>query len=269
MTILARILRTKKAEVACRRAQRPPSELRARLRDAPPPRDFAAALAGPEVALIAEVKRASPSRGPLRPDLDPADLAVRYARAGAAALSVLTDWPFFRGSAADLRRARQAVPLPVLRKDFLLDPYQVLEARVWGADAVLLIAAALSPDRLRELLEATWSLGMAALVEVHDEGELEVALAAGARIVGVNHRDLRTFQVDLSRSARLLPRLPADVLGVAESGIAAPADVRRVAAAGARAVLVGEALVRAPDPEAAARALATAGRAPARREVGR
>jgi indole-3-glycerol phosphate synthase len=207
-----------------------------------------ALLAAPAPAVIAEIKRRSPSRGEIRADFDPVAIAKAYAEAGAAALSVLTDERFFGGSLATLELAGRATGLPVLRKDFLLDPYQVDEARVHGADAVLLIVAALNPTRLRELREAAGARGLDALVEVHDEAELEVALAAGADLVGVNHRDLRSFQMDLTLTERLAPRVPAGVLLVAESGIASAEDVSRLARAGARAFLVGESLMREPDP---------------------
>lgn len=214
-----------------------------------------ALLAAPAPAVIAEIKRRSPSRGEIRADFDPLAIAKAYAEAGAAALSVLTDERFFGGSLATLELAGRATGLPVLRKDFLLDTYQVDEARVHGADAVLLIAAALGPGRLRELREAAAARGLDALVEVHDEAELEAALAAGADLVGVNHRDLRSFEVDLSLTERLAPRVPAGVLLVAESGIVSAEDVSRLARAGARAFLVGESLMREPDPGLALRRL--------------
>lgn len=204
---------------------------------------------------MAEVKAASPSAGLLREDLDVPDLARRYAQGGACALSVLTDREFFRGAPEHVQLARAASDLPVLRKDFTLDAYHVYEARALGADAVLLIAAVLDDRRLQELIELAGRLGMAALVEVHTEAEADRTLAAGARLVGINNRDLRTFRVDLATTERLRPRLPESVLVVSESGIDSPEDVRRVWEAGVRAVLVGSALVRSPDPEAKLRQL--------------
>ncbi len=217
-------------------------------------RPFAAALrASPGAAMIAEVKRASPSLGPLAPDLDPGRLATAYELGGAAALSVLTDAEFFRGSPDDLAVARAATNLPVLRKDFTVGPADVFDTRCMGADAVLLIAAALRPAEVAELIGLAASVGLDALVEVHDEGEAELALAAGATLVGVNQRDLVTFEVDSGRAARVARTLPESVIRVAESGIRDAEDVRRLAGAGFDAVLVGEALVRAVDPAAAVR----------------
>jgi indole-3-glycerol phosphate synthase len=217
-------------------------------------RPFAAALrASPGPAVIAEVKRASPSLGPLVPDLDPGRLATAYELGGAAALSVLTDAEFFRGSPDDLAAARAATSLPALRKDFTVGPADVFDARCMGADAVLLIAAALRPAEVAELIGLAASVGLDALVEVHDEGEAELALAAGATLLGVNQRDLVTFEVDSGRAARVAKTLPESVIRVAESGIRDAEDVRRLAGAGFDAVLVGEALVRAVDPAAAVR----------------
>ena len=252
MRFLADILARKRDEVAARRAALPDRELEARARDAAPPRPFEAALSlrGGPVRVIAEVKRASPSAGAIAAGLDAAAQARRYARAGAACISVLTDGPGFGGSLEDLAAVRAAVDVPLLRKDFTVDRYQLLEARARGADAALLIVAALAPDALRALHEACGELGLAALVEVHDADEAELALAAGARLVGVNNRNLSTFEVDLGVSERLLPALPAHVRGVAESGVRTAADARRLRAAGAANLLVGEALVRAADPAA-------------------
>jgi indole-3-glycerol phosphate synthase len=204
--------------------------------------------------VIAEVKRASPSKGAIRANLDPAALAASYAAAGAAALSVLTDGPFFQGSLADLEAARTAVRLPVLRKDFVIDPLQVLEARAAGADAVLLIVAALEEARLRELLAVAREQGMEALVEVHSRAELERALGAGAGIVGINNRDLRTFRTDIEVTRQLLAYTGGRTI-VSESGIDEAATVRSLEAAGVHAFLVGEALLRAPDPGEALRKL--------------
>jgi indole-3-glycerol phosphate synthase len=219
-------------------------------------RGFAAALRTKGgMAVIAEVKRASPSLGVLAPGLDPARLAAAYQAGGAAALSVLTDAEFFAGSPQDLAAARAATALPVLRKDFTVGPADVLDTRCMGADAVLLIAAALSPRELSPLIELAASVGLDALVEVHDEDEAERVLEAGATLVGVNQRDLVTFEVDPERAVRVARMLPGEVTRVAESGIRDATDVRRLADAGFDAVLVGEALVRAADPAAALREL--------------
>ncbi len=249
-TILDRIVADKRQELAAARAAVPLAEMKSRLAEASPVRDFAAALRGERVRLIAEVKRASPSRGLLRPDIDPVGLARAYAGAGAAGISVLTDEKHFGGSLEHLRSVREALPEgpPLLRKDFLFDPYQLYEARCHGADAVLLIAAILDSGLLAELIAVAGSLGMAALVEVHDEPELERALAAGAEVIGINNRDLRTFEVDLATTERLRPLVPAERTVVAESGVFSRADVVRLQALGVHAVLVGEALVTAPDP---------------------
>jgi indole-3-glycerol phosphate synthase len=220
------------------------------------PRGFTSALkARPGVAVIAEIKRRSPSKGPLAPDLEPALVAKAYAAGGAACLSVLTDAEFFGGSADDLAQARSAVDLPVLRKDFTVGPADVCDARLMGADAVLLIVAALAPGELGDLLRTARSLGLDALVEVHDEAEAEVALDAGAELIGVNQRDLVTFEVDTQRAVRVAGSLPDHVVRVAESGVRHRDDVTRLADAGFDAVLVGEALVTAPDPGAALAAL--------------
>ncbi len=236
--------------MAARRAGLPDRELEARARSTPAPRSLADALSPPggPVRVIAEVKRASPSAGAIDATLDAPAQAARYAAAGAAAVSVLTDGPGFGGSLDDLAAARARVDVPLLRKDFVVDRYQLLEARAWGADAALLIVAALPGDALRRLLDDCAALGLAALGAVHDEAEAEAALQAGARVVGVNNRDLRTFAVDLAVSERLLPLLPDGVKGVAESGVRTPEDARRLRRAGAANLLVGEALVRAPDP---------------------
>ena len=243
MSFLDEILEGKREEIAALEASRPD------LSAAPPVRDLFAALAqGPAPRFIAEVKRASPSEGPIRPDLDPVDTAVRYAAAGAAAISVLTDRRWFDGSLAALAAIRAAVEVPVLCKDFLVAPVQVDAARAAGADACLLIVAALPGDRLAELLACVRRRGMAALVEVHDAEERDRAVQAGATIVGVNSRDLHTFSVDLAVAERLVPGLPSGVVAVAESGLRGPDDAARMVRAGARACLVGTALVRSPDP---------------------
>ncbi len=215
-----------------------------------------ALLAAERPAIIAEIKRRSPSRGALAPDLEPGEMARLYERGGAAALSVLTEPVFFGGSLDDLCAAGRACSLPLLRKDFLVDKYQLLQARAAGASAVLLICAALPGDALGELLAAARELGLDTLVEVHDEGELEQALAVGARIVGVNNRDLASLAVDRETSRRLLPLLPEGVLGVSESGISERGQVEEMGRCGASAVLIGSSLVQAPDPEAALRELA-------------
>jgi len=245
--ILDRIIRWKLEEVAGRKAVCPLETVQAGAVLAPPPRDFAAALEAPGISLIAEIKRASPSKGLLCPNLDAPALARLYEANGAAAISVLTDERFFGGSLEDLRVVRRSVTIPVLRKDFILDPYQVYEARAAGADAVLLIVAALDDAALLELYELACELGMVALVEVHNAPELERALRIGPRIIGVNNRDLSTFEVNLETTAHLRPLIPPGVLLVAESGIHHRADVARLKAAGVDGILVGEALVRATD----------------------
>jgi len=257
MTILDEILEHKRGELKRAQDRVPPAvlaELAERASEAP--RGFRRALErGEPPVVIAELKRRSPSRGEIRPDFDPVACARDYAAGGAAALSVLTDERYFGGSLDFLARVRAAVGLPLLRKDFLLDPYQVDEARVAGADAVLLIASALAAGTLRELLVHARARGLDCLVEVHDEGELEAALGAGADLVGVNNRDLRSFVTDLTVTERLAPRVPPGVLLVAESGIAGPADLARLARAGARAFLVGESLMREAEPGRALRRL--------------
>ncbi|MFN8543050.1 MAG: indole-3-glycerol phosphate synthase TrpC [Candidatus Binatia bacterium] len=254
--ILDDILANKRDEVEARRRAQP----RERLRDEPlyyqARRGFRAARASAAPpAVIAEIKRASPSRGVIRQDFDPPAHARSYAAAGATALSVLTDERFFQGALAHLVAVRAAVGLPCLRKDFVVDPWQIEEARAFGADAVLLIAAACDDVLGRELLAAAAAAGLDVLVEVHDERELEWALGAGASLVGVNNRDLRTFRTTLETTERLAPLVPPGVLLVAESGIRTRADVARMCAAGARALLVGEAFMAQPDPGAALREL--------------
>lgn len=250
--ILDDILAHKHDEVSARKRTTPRSVLRERPLWQEARRGFRAALAArPAPAVIAELKRASPSRGVIRTHYDPPAHARAYEAAGAAALSVLTDERFFQGHLDHLAAVRGAVGLPCLRKDFLVDPYQVDEARAHGADAVLVIAAAGSPALRTELLAAAAEAGLDALVEVHDERELEWAAAAGATLVGVNNRDLGTFVTTLETTERLAPLVPAGALLVAESGLHSSADVRRMVSAGARAVLVGEAFMAAPDPGAA------------------
>jgi indole-3-glycerol phosphate synthase len=253
--VLAEIVRTKAAELAELRPRA--KELERSAAVAPAPRDFAGALAGPpHVSLIAECKRRSPGAGAIRPDLDPEGLTRGYERAGAAALSILTDEDYFGGSLADLAAAKAATSLPVLRKDFTLDPLQVVEARAAGADAVLLIVRILSDAVLVSTLAEAQALGMAALVEVHDRVELARALEAGAAIVGINNRDLANFRTDLGTTLELLEDVPEDVVVVSESGIRRPEDAALLGDAGVDAILVGETLLRAPDPQAAARSLA-------------
>ncbi|MDH4306670.1 MAG: indole-3-glycerol phosphate synthase TrpC [Acidimicrobiia bacterium] len=254
MTLLDPILATTRQRL---RRLPPEAELMRRCQDLPPARDFEAGLAAPGLRVIAEVKRRSPSRGVLAAGLDPVARARQYADGGAAAISVLTEPDHFDGSNDDLIAVRAAVDAPVLRKDFTLDVRQVWEARLIGADAVLLIVAALSLDQLVELHATAISAGLAALVEVHDEDEVTLALTAGARIVGVNNRDLTTFAVDLCVSERLAPTLAGVPVSVAESGILAPEDARRMRAAGFDAVLVGESLVRSGDPASAVRAFSS------------
>lgn len=243
-TILDTILDHKVSEVAARQQRVPLQHLRDAAALVTPPRDMIAALHRDTVALIAEVKHASPSRGVLVEPFDAARLGKSYARHGAAAISVLTDEEFFQGRLEDMTAVRNLVDVPVLRKDFVMDPYQVYEGRAAGADAILLIVAALEDAQLRDLHDLARELGMAALVEVHDERELERALAVSPALVGINNRDLTTFKVDLNTTLRLARWVPDGVTLVAESGIQSRADVRRMGEAGAHAVLVGEALVQ-------------------------
>jgi indole-3-glycerol phosphate synthase len=259
MTVLDEILAVKRDEVTMLHRPGVAEVLRSQALAAPPVRDFAGALRPLDgtLAVIAEIKRRSPSKGDLAPDLDPALTAKAYAAGGAACLSVLTDRPFFGGSIADLDAARGACELPVLRKDFVIDPVQVYETRAIDADAMLLIVAAVPDDGLlTELHALAAGLGLAVLVETHDAAELDRALASGARIVGVNARDLGTFAEDLAVGEQLAASVPADALAVAESAIRSAADAQRMAAAGFDAVLVGEMLVRAPDATASVRDLA-------------
>jgi indole-3-glycerol phosphate synthase len=249
-TVLGEILRTTRAEVQRRKREVPLGGLHVAA-----PHSLHAALTAPRLGVIAEFKRRSPSAGSLRDPADVRELVRAYERAGAAAVSVLTEGPHFDGSLEDLRAARAACALPLLRKDFIVDPYQLHEARAAGADAVLLIVAALDDHTLRALYAAAGELGLDALVEVHDRAELRRALDAGARLVGVNNRDLRDFSVDVERTYALLGDIPPDVAVVSESGISTPADLRRLAERGVHGALVGEALMRAPDPEAALRGL--------------
>ncbi len=258
MGILDDIVSHKRAELAGRRVRRPTSALEADCRGLPPVRDLEAALRprSPErVRLIAEVKRASPSQGVLRADLDPVAQACACAEAGAAAVSVLTDARYFRGSLDDLAAVHGRVEVPVLRKDFVVDEYQLWEARAAGADAVLLIAAALGATALDDLFHTAKGMGLGTLVEVHTAPELERALRLGAPIIGINNRDLQTLTTSLEPTLRLLPLIPPGPVAVSESGIFARADVERIVAAGAHAILVGEALLRAGDVRAKVREL--------------
>jgi len=257
--VLARILATKADEIAAAKRARPAREVEAAARAAAPPRDFTGALrkkiAAGRPAVIAEIKKASPSRGVLRADFDPPAIAASYAAGGAACLSVLTDRTYFQGAPEYLTAAREACTLPVLRKDFIVDEYQVAEARALGADAVLLIVAALDDARLAAFEACARSLDMAVLVEVHDAAELDRALGLATPLVGINNRNLRTFEVSLATTLDLLPRVPTGKLVVTESGILAPADVAAMRAGGVHAFLVGEAFMRAADPGAALAAL--------------
>jgi indole-3-glycerol phosphate synthase len=247
-SVLSSIVAAKRQDLSKRRAQVPEIELRRRLADAPPPRDFFAALANAEgIGLIAEVKKASPSAGVIRRDFDPVAIAKTYEAHGANCLSVLTDEPFFQGRLEYLEQVRAAVLLPVLRKDFILETYQLLEARAVGADAVLLIAECLDDCQLRKLHSEAIELGMTPLVELYEPENLDRVLAAGASLIGVNNRDLRTFCVDLEHTLRLRPRVPDECLLVSESGIKSHADAQRLAKAGVDAILVGESLMREPD----------------------
>jgi indole-3-glycerol phosphate synthase len=251
--ILARIVERKHSELAALAPHR--AELERRAANRVPARDFSTQLTANVPAIISEIKQASPSKGVLSADFDPVGIACTYHQGGAAALSVLTDRDFFKGSLADLEAARKAVPIPVLRKDFTLEDLHVIEAAAHGADAILLIAALLDAIQMRRLREIAESFGMAALVEVHDEGELSPALDSGAKIVGVNNRNLHTFEVTLETSLRLVAKMPASIVKVAESGIRSKADVALLRDAGFHAFLVGEHLMKSADPAQALREL--------------
>ena len=245
--ILDEIVANKRTEIQHRQQRISIAKFRTRAESVPAPRNFADALVGENVALIAEIKRASPSRGELNAQADPRRLVQTYAAGGAAAISVLTDKEYFGGSLNDLKLVRVAVQAPILRKDFIVDEYQVYESRALQADAILLIVRVLADAQLRDYLALAESLGMSALVEIHDEADLERALAANARVIGINNRNLADFTVDLATTERLAPGIARDKIVVAESGVFTRADVERAARAGARAVLVGEALMRAQN----------------------
>lgn len=256
MTILDKIIQRTRATVQSDRNALGDSELEAMIRGAAPCRDFHAALAaGDQVQLIAEVKKASPSAGLIREDFDPAAIARAYRDGGAACISVLTDEPFFQGSPEYLKEVRAAVDLPVLRKDFIIDRYQLLQARAWGADCVLLIAECLSPDQLRRLHDDASELGLQTLIELFDPENLSAVLATGTRLVGVNNRDLKTFETSLSHTLDLRPAIPDDRLLVGESGIRTHEDVLMLGRGGVKAVLVGESLMRQNDVTLATRQL--------------
>lgn len=254
-TFLETVVERTQADLVTRKRDLPASELEGRLGPARRGRPFSEALIAEGISLIAEMKRASPSRGPIRPGASVTEVVSAYQRAGARAVSVLTEPAYFDGSLDDLVEARSACDLPLLRKDFVVDEYQLLEARAAGADAVLLIVAALEGGRLAELIAAASDLGMDSLVEVHDEDEVEAAVDAGAEVIGINNRDLHSLEVDLDTSFRLLADVPAGTVVVAESGISYAEDVERLERAGVDAILVGEALMRADDPVRAVREL--------------
>jgi indole-3-glycerol phosphate synthase len=259
LNVLDRIMAVKRAEVAGAKELLPPAKVRDLAARAAPVRGFVQAirqkLGAGRPAVIAEIKRASPSRGVLREHFVPPEIALSYQAGGAACLSVLTDRQFFQGAPEHLQAARAACSLPVLRKDFIFDPYQVHEARAMGADCILLIAACLRADEMQALEQAALELGMAVLVEVHDAAELDAALKLRTPLLGINNRDLRTFETRLETTLGLLSGVPGDRIVITESGILAPADVARMRAAGVNAFLVGEAFMRSPDPGSAVRQL--------------
>ncbi len=254
-TFLETVVERTQADLVARKRAVPADVLRERIGPARRGRPFSEALIDEGISLIAEMKRASPSKGPIRPDATVAEVVAAYQRAGARAVSVLTEPEWFKGSLDDLAAARAACDLPLLRKDFVVDEYQLLEARAAGADAVLLIVAALDERRLSELIGAASDLGMDSLVEVHDEEEVETAVEAGAEVIGVNNRDLHSLEVDLDTTFRLLSDVPAGTVVVAESGISRREDVERLETAGVDAILVGEALMTSADPVRAVREL--------------
>jgi indole-3-glycerol phosphate synthase len=254
-TFLDQVVERTRADMEARRREVPLAALERSLGPAPRARPFSEALVAEGISLIAEMKRASPSRGPIRPDATVTDIVTAYENAGAAASSVLTEPHWFGGSLDDLREARAACGLPLIRKDFIVDPYQLVEARLAGADAVLLIVAALDRDELMSLYDQAAEIGLDCLVEVHDDDEMDVALSCGVEIIGVNNRNLHTLEVDPDTALRLLVEAPAGTIVVAESGITSHDDVQRLEEAGVDAILVGEALMREDDPAAAVHAL--------------
>jgi len=258
--ILDEILANKRAEVAARAERRPEQEIAVQAEKSPPPRDFLGALRRPGVSIIAEIKRQSPVKGALRLDMDAPTMAATYAGAGASCISVLTDEKYFKGSDADLVAVRQAVSVPILRKDFVVSSYQIHEARALGADAVLLIVLALTPAEIRDLAALAASLGMAALVEVHTEDELQVALDCGATLLGINNRDLTRMVTDLKTTFHLRSMVPSDVTLISESGIRTADDIARLAEARVDGALIGESLVTAPDASVLLRDMLAAGR---------
>jgi indole-3-glycerol phosphate synthase len=258
MNFLEKILAHKKSEVETRKQQVSEQALRQKIAPASPPRSLAVALSAPELSVIAEIKKASPSAGVIRADFDPVQIAHAYIRTGAHALSVLTDEQFFQGSLRYIEQIRPFASIPLLRKDFILDSYQLLEARAAGADAVLLIVAALTPAQLQALHAQAAELGLSVLVEVHTADELQIALTAGANIIGINNRSLETFKIDLATTEQLAPLIPKGVRIVAESGLHTGADVQRMIRAGVDAVLVGTHFMKQPDPGSALQEFMTA-----------